>query len=172
MPKHILKELAQCKHPQSRKTLALVRKIKKINHREKKKVNHASKANIIGKKLGWFAERVEDKSEPLKSSEYLQLIELYLSRFNEELDQIKLVQSINKQRNNQYASREAAIRITLEKEVGGFNGGGIELPDLCNEEEFRQFQRWDGNAQTIQHLRLHFISRKSLMARSTNDTSQ
>ncbi|XP_055547333.1 translation machinery-associated protein 16 homolog [Wyeomyia smithii] len=171
MPKRILKELAQCKHPQSRKTLALARKIKKINKREKKKIGHACKANSIGKKLGWFADHLEGKNEPLSNSEYKRLIEEYLSRFNEELEQIKLVQSINKQRNNQHASREAAIRITLEKEVGDFNGGGLELPNLCNEEEFRQFQQWNGNAQTIQHLKLHFISCKTLSPQRTNNIS-
>ncbi|XP_058821472.1 translation machinery-associated protein 16 homolog [Topomyia yanbarensis] len=164
MPKHILKELAQCKHPQSRKTLALARKIKKINNREKKKIGHAMKANIVGKKLGWFAERLEGKTEVLHPEEFAVLIDQYLSRFDDELEQIKLVQSINKQRNNQHASREATIKMTLKKEIDDFNGGGLELPNLCDEQEFRLFQQWDGNSQSIQHLPLHFISRKRLEA--------
>nr|XP_029718971.1 translation machinery-associated protein 16 homolog [Aedes albopictus] len=162
MPKNIQKELAKCKHPQSRKTLALARKMKKINNREKKKMGHAVKANIVGKKLGWFAEQLEGRTGPLTSSEFEQMIERYLSRFDEELEQIKLVQSINKQRNNQHASREASIKMTLEKEQENFNGGGLELPDLCDAMEFKKFQQWDGNAQSIQHLKIHFISRKRL----------
>ncbi|XP_055638419.1 translation machinery-associated protein 16 homolog [Toxorhynchites rutilus septentrionalis] len=163
MPKHLMKELAKCKHPKSRKTLALARKIKKINNREKKKIGHAVRANVVGKKLGWFAEHLEDgRTEPLSSSEFEQLIDEYLIRFDEELEQIKLVQSISKQRNNQHASREASIKMTLEKETNDFNGGGLELPNLCHKVEFRKFQNWDGDAQTIQHLKLHFISRKSL----------
>lgn len=157
-----MKDLAKCKHPQSRKTLALARKIKKINNREKKKMGHAVKANVVGKKLGWFAEQLEDSTEPLSGQEFETLIDKYLARFNEELEQIKLVQSINKQRNNQHASRESSIRMTLEKEVHDFNGGGLELPDLCDKQEFQKFQQWDGSSQSIQHLKMHFISRKRL----------
>lgn len=167
MPKQqILKELAKCKHPQSRKTLALARKMKKINNREKKKMGHAVKANVVGKKLGWFAEHLEDRVEPLKSEEFEQLIDTYLTRFDAELEQIKLVQSINKQRINQHASREATVKITLEKETDDFNGGGLELPDLCDKIEFQKFQQWDGSAQSIQHLKMHFISRKRLQTQS------
>ncbi|KAL1404417.1 hypothetical protein pipiens_018898 [Culex pipiens pipiens] len=162
MPKNIMKDLAKCKHPQSRKTLALARKIKKINNREKKKMGHAVKANVVGKKLGWFAEHLEDRTEPLTGQEFETLIDEYLARFNEELEQIKLVQSINKQRNNQHASRESSIKMTLEKEVHDFNGGGLELPDLCDKQEFQKFQQWDGSSQSIQHLKMHFISRKRL----------
>ncbi|XP_001848638.2 translation machinery-associated protein 16 homolog [Culex quinquefasciatus] len=162
MPKNIMKDLVKCKHPQSRKTLALARKIKKINNREKKKMGHAVKANVVGKKLGWFAEQLEDRTEPLSGQEFETLIDKYLARFNEELEQIKLVQSINKQRNNQHASRESSIRMTLEKEVHDFNGGGLELPDLCDKQEFQKFQQWDGSSQSIQHLKMHFISRKRL----------
>ncbi|XP_065084906.1 translation machinery-associated protein 16 homolog [Ochlerotatus camptorhynchus] len=171
MPKNMLKELVKCKHPQSRKTLALARKVKKINNREKKKMGHAVKANIVGKKLGWFAEHLEDRKEPLNSEEFEQLIDTYLARFEEELEQIKLVQSISKQRNNQHASREATIKITLEKELENFNGGGLELPNLSDALEFKKFQQWDGNAQTVQHLKLHFISRKQLQMRKSNDSS-
>lgn len=171
--KNIQKELAKCKHPQSRKTLALARKMKKINNREKKKTGHAVKANIVGKKLGWFAEQLEDRSEALNSQEFEELIDRYLSRFDEELEQIKLVQSINKQRNNQHASREASIKMTLEKERENFNAGGLELPNLCDSSEFMKFQQWDGNAQSIQHLKMHFISRKQLQLnrKSTDDSS-
>ncbi|XP_055603513.1 translation machinery-associated protein 16 homolog [Uranotaenia lowii] len=164
MPKSVLKDLAKCKHPQSRKTLALARKMKKIDKREKKKIGHAVKANIVGKKLAWFSEHLEDRTEPLTPKEFESLINEYLSRFDEELEQIKLVQSINKQRINQHASRQASIKITLEKEVNDFNGGGIELPNLCDAKEFSQFQQWDGNAQSIQHLKLLFISRKRLQS--------
>lgn len=51
----------------------------RINNREKKKMGHAVKANIVGKKLGWFAEQLEDRTGPLTSSEFEQMIERYSS---------------------------------------------------------------------------------------------
>ncbi|XP_053679388.1 translation machinery-associated protein 16 homolog [Anopheles nili] len=165
LPKQtVLKELAKCKHPKSRKTLALTRKVKKINNREKIKLGHAAKANVVGKKLAWFANQLSDRQEALKPAEYEALIDLYLQRFDQELEQIKIVQSIGKHRANQHASREAVIKTTVETEKLNFNsGGGIELPDLCDPVDFKLFQEWDGSAATIQHLKLKFFSRKFLL---------
>uniref|UniRef100_A0A2M4C1X7 Putative translation machinery-associated protein 16 n=1 Tax=Anopheles marajoara TaxID=58244 RepID=A0A2M4C1X7_9DIPT len=165
MPKNtVLKELAKCKHPQSRKTLALARKIKKINNREKIKLGHAAKANVLGMKLAWFAEKVEGREEPLTPAEYEELIDLYLQRFDGELEQIKIVQAIGKHRANQHAAREAVIKTTLGMEKQHFAGGGLELPDLCDAEHFKKFQEWNGDAASVQHLKLKFISRKSLQS--------
>lgn len=130
--------------------------------RQQKKLANAAKMNVVGQKLFWFYEQIEDIIEPLSPDEYEKLIDEYLSRFNEELEQIKLKQELNKKRNNQHAARESMIKITLEKEVGGFNGGGLELPNLCDPLEFKQFHEWDGDSSKIQHLKMHFISRKFL----------
>ncbi|XP_052867993.1 translation machinery-associated protein 16 homolog [Anopheles cruzii] len=172
MPKQtVLKGLAKCKHPNSRKTQALARQIKKISNREKKKLGHAAKANILGMKLAWFAEKVEGRDRPITPSEYEQLIDLYLQRFDEELEQIKIVQSIGKHRINQHASRESVIRTTIDTEKQHFAGGGIELPDLCNAEHFKLFQEWNGDAASVQHLALEFVSRKLLQSKAVNNES-
>lgn len=47
----------------------------RINNREKKKMGHAVKANVVGKKLGWFAEQLEDRTEPLSGQEFETLID-------------------------------------------------------------------------------------------------
>ncbi|XP_035894370.1 translation machinery-associated protein 16 homolog [Anopheles stephensi] len=170
MPKQtILKELAKCKHPKSRKTLALTRKVKKINNREKIKLGHAAKANLVGKKLAWFAEQLAERQTPLTKSEFEELIDGYLQRFDKELEQIRIVQSIGKHRATQHAAREAVIKTTIDTEKLNFNsGGGIELPDLCDATNFKLFQEWDGSAATIQHLTLKFVSRKSLRSSSAS----
>uniref|UniRef100_A0A182TPG3 AB hydrolase-1 domain-containing protein n=1 Tax=Anopheles melas TaxID=34690 RepID=A0A182TPG3_9DIPT len=134
-----------------------------INNREKTKLGHAAKANIVGKKLAWFAERLLERQDPLMPAEYEALVDEYLQRFDQELEQIKIVQSIGKHRATQHAAREAVIKTTIETEKLNFNaGGGIELPDLCDAINFKLFQEWDGSAASIQHLKLKFISRKAL----------
>lgn len=50
----------------------------RINNREKKKMGHAVKANIVGKKLGWFAEQLENRSEALTSQEFEELINRFV----------------------------------------------------------------------------------------------
>lgn len=118
--------------------------------------------NVQGKKLFWLYEQIEDLDGPLTPDMYIELLELYLTRFDEELEQINIKHTINKKRGNQHASRESVIKITLEKEVEDFNGGGLELPNLCDPVEFKEFLDWNGEASKIQHLKMHFVSKKFL----------
>lgn len=131
-----------------------------MNNREKTKLGYAAKANILGEKFGWFSEQLEDVDGPLTPEQFLQSFESYLRRFDEEIEQIKLKQSISKGRSHQHFSRESAIRMTLERETNEFNGGGIQFMDLCDELQFRAFKEWDGNAMSLQHLKLELISKK------------
>lgn len=49
----------------------------------------------------------------------------YLKRFDDEVEQIELKQSISKNRAHQHFSRLNAIKITIEKESAEYNGGGF-----------------------------------------------
>lgn len=49
----------------------------------------------------------------------------YLKRFDDEVEQINLKQSISKNRGNQHASRLSIIKMTLERENAEYIGGGI-----------------------------------------------
>ncbi len=49
----------------------------------------------------------------------------YLKRFDEEVEQINLKQSICKNRSNQHASRLSIIKMTLDRENAEYNGAGI-----------------------------------------------
>lgn len=53
------------------------------------------------------------------------LIRRYLHRFDEEVEQIEIKQSIGKHRIHQHFSRLNAIKITIEKETAEYNGGGF-----------------------------------------------
>lgn len=137
----------------------------RIKNRERQKIANACKTNVTGRKLFWFYEALEkqDLSGPLSPQQFVALIEAYFRRFDDELEQIKIKQNIGKKRNNAHASREAVVKMTLEKEIENFNGGGLELPNLCDADEFKKFIDWDGNSYKIQHLKLNFISRNSLL---------
>lgn len=49
----------------------------------------------------------------------------YLARFAEEIETIKLKQSISKNRVNQHANRLSILEMNIEREKGEFNGAGI-----------------------------------------------
>lgn len=86
----------------------------------------------------------------------------YLHRFDDELNAINDKTNLNTKRRNQHFSRESVIKITLENEMKNFNAGGIELPDLCDPEHFELLKNWDGDAHSIQHLKIKFISKSNL----------
>lgn len=96
-----------------------------MNNKHRNQFGHAIKSNILGEKLSWFLPHVEDRTTPLTPREFRQLIETYLQRFDEEIEQIKLKQSISKNRANQHVSRLNVIKFTLEREKDEFNGGGM-----------------------------------------------
>lgn len=177
--------MLKCKHPNSRKTKALAKKTKRyrnithsllnpynthpllnpyytcrINNRDKIKLGHAAKANILGEKFGWFTEQLEEKEEALTPEEFLELCDRYLNRFEEEIEQIKLKQSISKNRSHQHFSRESAINMTMQRENADFNGPGFQLLDLCNPVQFQVFKDWNGNTMSLQHIKMDLISKK------------
>lgn len=97
------------------------------------------KQNLIGEKILWFKEHIPGDCLVLNKEQTLELIELYLARFDEELDQISLKNSIGKRKNRQHASREDVINITKKKESEEFETCGLEMPDLLDQ------QQMDGN---------------------------
>ncbi|XP_030376605.1 translation machinery-associated protein 16 homolog [Scaptodrosophila lebanonensis] len=160
---NLRKELAKCKHPNSRKTKALGKKARRQNNKHKLRLGHAIKSNITGEKLSWFVEHIDEgRTEPLTPQEFENLIAIYLQRFDGELEQIALKQSIGKHRANQHAARKDIITITLEKERNEYQSGGLELLNLCDAVKFKSLMDWDGNALSIQHLKLDLVSHNML----------
>ncbi|XP_068155338.1 translation machinery-associated protein 16 homolog [Drosophila tropicalis] len=166
---NLRKELEKCKHPNSRKTKALGKKARRQNNKHKSRLGHAIKSNLMGEKLSWFINHIEEgRTAPLRPIEFENLIDLYLKRFDEELEQIALKQSIGKHRANQHASRKDMITITLEKERNEYQSGGMELLNLCDAGKFKTLLDWDGSALSVQHLKLDLVSQKMLQ-RLKND---
>lgn len=156
---NLRKELEKCKHPNSRKTKALGKKARRQNNKHKQRLGHAIKSNLMGEKLGWFLEHIEDgRTQPLTPHEFEELILLHLKRFDEELEQIALKQSISKHRSNQHVARQDVIKITLEKENNEYKAGGMQLLNLCDPLKYKSLLDWDGSGINVQHLKLELIS--------------
>uniref|UniRef100_A0A0K8VJ26 UPF0534 protein CG15027 n=1 Tax=Bactrocera latifrons TaxID=174628 RepID=A0A0K8VJ26_BACLA len=167
---NLRKELEKCKHPNSRKTKALGKKARRQNNKHKARMGHAIKSNIMGEKLSWFLGQIDEvRTEPLTPQEFEDLIASYLKRFDEELEQIALKQSISKNRSKQHAARQDVIKITLERERNEYQSGGMELLNLCDPVKFKSLMDWDGSALNVQHLKLDLVSHKMLQRlKSTN----
>ncbi|CAG9861160.1 unnamed protein product [Phyllotreta striolata] len=152
MPK--IKQIEKFKHPNSRKTKSIAKQILKEKTREKKKLCTNIKTNLQGEKFLWFRDNCCLEWKECTASHLENLIEKYLSRFDEELEQIKLKHSIGNRKNRQHASREDIIKMTLTRELEDFQSCGIELPNLLDPAQFKKLREWNGELRFLQNFKL------------------
>ncbi|KAM3957864.1 translation machinery-associated protein 16 homolog [Aphomia sociella] len=160
---NLKKNMEKLKHPNSRKTTSLAKKMKKSEKRDQSKLGTHIKQNLIGEKLMWFKERIPEGCTILNKEQTLELIETYLCRFDEELEQITLKNSVGQRKNRQHASREDMINITKKKEHEEFETCGLEMPDLMDQQQMGVLMSWNGELRFIQHFKLKRIARKHLL---------
>ncbi|XP_073698852.1 translation machinery-associated protein 16 [Garra rufa] len=147
-------------HPYSRKAAYLARAVSKQQRKEKLKGEKAQRLNLIGEKLSWFQSQLDpDKSEYTKH-DACKIVERYLHRFDGELEQIELANSIKGRQGRQYASREAVIRQTIERETAVYEGNGFEIPDIINSKHLKVFREWTGDLKKLPNIKMTKVSAK------------
>jgi len=161
-------------HPQSRK-------VKKLHGKEVRKQKVSANATAagqklqqLGEKLLWFHENldgvipnvyVETETTPFTKAMMLELANAYLARFQDELDQINLKNSIGgdkKNKRHHYRSRVDVIKFTLENEENDFNGCGLEMPNLLDKNTFEYFTTWTGELRYVQNIEMKRYRRQEL----------
>lgn len=161
-------------HPQSRK-------VKKLHGKEVRKQKVSANATAagqklqqLGEKLLWFHENldgvipnvyVETETTPFTTAMMLELANAYLARFQDELDQINLKNSIGgdkKNKRHHYRSRVDVIKFTLENEENDFNGCGLEMPNLLDKNTFEYFTTWTGELRYVQNIEMKRYRRQEL----------
>ncbi|XP_075983684.1 translation machinery-associated protein 16 homolog [Anticarsia gemmatalis] len=162
MPK-VKHSIDKLKHPNSRKTLKVISKMKRNEKKDQNKVGTHIKQNLIGEKILWFKERIPEGCVVLNKEQTLELIEEYLARFDEELEQIAIKNSVGQRKNRQHASREDIINITKKQELEEFETCGIEMPDLLDHQQMEVLRNWNGELRFLQHFKLRRIARKHLI---------
>ena len=103
----------------------------------------------------------------------IELIEAYIERNNSELEQINLKNSIGGQfkKRNQSRSRQEAIELARKTESEEFNGCGLEVPNLLDEENLKIFREWNGELRFVQSFNLKRYTKKSLQDISSSQTT-
>ncbi|XP_045771062.1 translation machinery-associated protein 16 homolog [Maniola jurtina] len=160
MPK--ISNIDKLKHPNSRKTISLAKKMLKNEKKNNNKIGTHIKQNLIGEKILWFKERIPEGCVVLDKEQTLGLIETYLARFDEELEQISLKNSIGRRKSRQHASREDVINITKKRECEEFATCGLEMPDLMDVKQMEVLRNWNGELRFLQHFKLKRVTRKHL----------
>ncbi|KAB0800436.1 hypothetical protein PPYR_06176 [Photinus pyralis] len=160
--RNLSKELSKCKHPNSRKTKALSKKTRRIILRNESNQVQNLKRSVIANKIQWFLDRVDSSVTKCSAQQTEELIESYLSRFDEELEQIAIKDSIGNRKNRQHANRQDVIKMTIQREKEEYNTCGLEMPNIMEEADLAAFRLWDGDLIALQHLKLVRISKVML----------
>ncbi|XP_078005156.1 translation machinery-associated protein 16 isoform X4 [Phascolarctos cinereus] len=128
-------------HPYSRRAAQLNREAHKQERKEKLKNEKALRLNIVGEKLQWFQSHLDPDKREYTKKDACELIESYLHRFDSELEQIELQNSIKGRQGRRHFSRETVIKQTMEREQKLYEGYGIEIPDIVNVKHLRTFRK-------------------------------
>ncbi|NXI59015.1 TMA16 protein, partial [Chloroceryle aenea] len=145
-------------HPYSRKAAQLEREAHKQEKKEKLKTDKALRLSIIGEKLQWFQSHLDPDKIEYTKKEAGKLIESYMCRFDTELEQIELQNSIKGRQGRQHGSRESVIKQTIEREKQLYEGYGIEIPDIMNRKHLKFFREWDGDLRKLPNIKMKKLS--------------
>ena len=124
-----------------------------------------------GEKLLWFHDNLEgvfsdENSNIVTKPMMLELANGYLARFEEEIAQIKLKNSIGgdkKNKRDHYRSRMDVIKFTIETETNEFEGCGLEMPNLLDKGNFEYFKNWNGELRFLQNIGLKRLRKQDLL---------
>uniref|UniRef100_A0A8D0GCX1 Translation machinery-associated protein 16 n=1 Tax=Sphenodon punctatus TaxID=8508 RepID=A0A8D0GCX1_SPHPU len=143
-------------HPYSRKAAQLTREAHKQEKKENKK---NQKARDKGEKLLWFQSHLDPSKAEYTKKEAYELVENYLHRFNNELEQIELHNSIKGRQGRQHSSRETIIKQTMERERQHYEGYGIDFCCLPLHLSF-SLRDWDGDLKKLPNIKIRKLSAK------------
>ncbi|XP_008933474.1 PREDICTED: translation machinery-associated protein 16, partial [Merops nubicus] len=122
------------------------------------KTDKALRLSIIGEKLQWFQSHLDPDKIEYTKREAGELIEKYMCRFDEELEQIELQNSIKGRQGRQHGSRETVIKQTIERERQLYQGYGMEIPDIMNRKHLKFFREWDGDLKKLPNIKMKKLS--------------
>ncbi len=160
-------------HPNSRQASRMLSKQQKASKNQSKVKAGGARLQALGEKLCWLRDGLEiclDEEAVATPSTVAALAEAYLTRFQEELEQIKLKGSIGggKNRKNQHASRQDLLESTARAEREEFEGCGLEMPDLLDKKNLDYFRSWQGELRYVQNIKLRRFSKKWLEEQCDN----
>lgn len=147
-------------HPYSRKAAYLARDAIKQERKEKLKGEKAQRLNLVGEKLLWFQNQLNPDKPEYTRQDACEITEKYLQRFDGELEQIELANSIKGRQGRQHSSREAIIKQTIERERAQYEGNGFEIPDIINAKHLKIFREWNGDLKKLPCIKMRKLSAK------------
>lgn len=112
-------------HPKSRKAEQISREWHRQVRVKNNRKETATKLSILGEKIAWFRDNLPEDNADMTNAMTAELIEKYLARFDEEVEQIQMKNQIGHRSSRQHASREDSIALTQKLEKQEFETCGL-----------------------------------------------
>ncbi|OAD56192.1 Translation machinery-associated protein 16 [Eufriesea mexicana] len=149
-------------HLNSRKSLAIAKRTKKILHRQKAKMGGLIKQNITKEKMLWIKDHMVPDVCPYTTELTARLLKMYIARNDEEMDQIVLKRFVGTKRGRQHASREDILRMAREREQEEYDTCGIEIPDILNATQCQMLREWNGELRYLTNFKFRRFGKRHL----------
>lgn len=169
-------------HPKSRKADQISREWHRQVRVKNNRKETATKLSILGEKIAWFRDNLPEDDTEITYTVTAELIEKYLARFDEEVEQIQMKNQIGQRSSRQHASREDSIAHTQKLEKQEFETCGLgkcynlltvkfyihiiplktEIPDVMCPKNLDYLRKWDGALKFITNISLKRYSKKKL----------
>ncbi|XP_045211721.2 translation machinery-associated protein 16-like [Mercenaria mercenaria] len=161
-PKTVTGKSKKVVHPNSRHATYIQRKINREQRLMKNKAESTIKQEQLQQKLLWYQTNLDSQKSMYTKHELAELTSKYLERFDEELEQIGIVNAVGNRQAKQHQARETAIKLTKERENLEFDTIGIEVPDLINGKNLEYFRNWTGEIRYFPNIKLRKSKRSDL----------
>merc|ERR1712071_553976 len=151
-------------HPKSRKTDQISREWHRQVRVKNNRKETATKLSILGEKIAWFRDNLPEDLAVMTNTMTAELIEKYLARFDEEVEQIQMKNQIGHRNFRQHASREDSIAHSQQLEKQEFETCGLEIPDVMCSKNLEYLRKWDGSLKFISNISLKRCNKKNLLS--------
>jgi len=144
-------------HPNSRQATRLCAKAHRENRMDDQVKKRSQKLEHTGDRCRWFQEHLDPDKATYTKQECCHLIDVYLGRFADELEQIGIKQSMKGRSGLQHAARHDAITRTQEAERSEYDSAGLEIPDLVNGKSLAYLRTWQGELRLLQNIKMRRV---------------
>ncbi|XP_001626535.2 translation machinery-associated protein 16 [Nematostella vectensis] len=161
MPKafKVRSQIKKAIHPNSRKASQLARSAHRDEKLQRKKDERTHMLEVkVGDKCRWFYEHIDDTKTRYTAQEVRDLIEMYLHRFDDELQKIEELNNVVKGRQRMHVNKEDAMRTIIKVERELFSTGGLEIPDLTSAKNFELFKIWNCDMKNFAPIKMKLFS--------------
>lgn len=138
-------------HEKSRKFLKAKREIirkERLNHEKGDRIKN--KVHTTIDRLTWFQLILEEDKNTLSESEIHELLELYLSRYDDKLAELKS----SLRPNRPIPKKIHEIESVQFTEMDEYKNSGLEIPDLTLEDNVKRFKAWSGDYNSISLIKM------------------